>query len=345
MGTSLVFPAPKDTYTPEWMEGKLKYYTKPKQRSQEQESTSPFPFLCYGSRKSSGKIPYLYLKHDFGYNKRRHLIIYFHGNSELLSEAYATLEKYHNILDVIICLYSFSNYLFQMDVIAPEYPGYGLYNDEDPSEKMIVEDAFLILKHCIEELKYSQENIILIGRSLGTGVAVQMNPLFPKIKAIILISAFLSVRYVGENVAGRTLSKFLPNVFRNEDFIETVTAPVLFIHGMKDTLVPWTASQSLYTKCKAPKMLCVSATMEHNNMDYKNDIFIPIMKFFDEKLGMNEFGKMAEGDEDKLRMLTEMDDFPYMAFPEYETKNSARSTPRLRIKFSDSVVATAGDDY
>ena len=115
-----------------------------------------------------------------------------------------------------------------MDVVAPEYPGYGLYNDEDPSEKMIIEDAFLLIKHCIEDLKYDEKNLILVGRSLGTGVAVQMSTLFPKLRGVILISAFLSVRYVGENVAGRTLSKFLPNVFRNEDYIEAIRSPVLF---------------------------------------------------------------------------------------------------------------------
>lgn len=104
MGASFVFPAPKDASVPEWMEGNLKYYEKTKQPYQKTDSETNLPFLCYGARKSTGRIPYLYFKHDLSYNKRRHLIVYFHANSELLSEAYPTLDKYHNLLDVIINL-------------------------------------------------------------------------------------------------------------------------------------------------------------------------------------------------------------------------------------------------
>lgn len=235
-----------------------------------------------------------------------------------------------------------------MDVIAAEYPGYGLYTSDEPSEKTIVEDATLIVQHCIQNLKYKEENIILIGRSLGTGVALQIGSIYRKIRAIILISAFLSIRYVGENLAGTTLSKFLPNVFRNEEVIPLIRSPVLFIHGMNDTLVPWTASQTLYIKCLATKELYLGPSMDHNKMDFKNDIIMPIIKFFSGKLGMKGFESVGEKPGiSKLDLLTEMDDFPYLCFPfidpskgEETDEPSAKTT---RSKRSGSMIATEGD--
>lgn len=236
-----------------------------------------------------------------------------------------------------------------MDVIAPEYPGYGIYNDENASEKTLVEDGIIIVQHCIQNLGYNEENIVVIGRSLGTGVAIQMGTIFKKLKAIVLISSFLSVRYVGEYIAGRTLSKFLPNVFRNEEFIRMVKAPVLFIHGKKDTLVPWKASRTLFEKCNSLKMIHLGERMGHNTIDFKHDIFLPIMSFFGEKLKMEQFNiKSGITPKQKFYLLSEMDEFPYLAFPfvkvESEGKDGLLKTSRTSENVSTEYIETLIDE-
>lgn len=98
MGSTLVFPAPKDKNIPRSMESRLKYFTKP--RDFDDAPTVAMPFICYGERKRNRKIPYLHFSDSSAPNNSKYLIIYFHGNSELLSQAYRTLEKYHSVLEV-----------------------------------------------------------------------------------------------------------------------------------------------------------------------------------------------------------------------------------------------------
>ena len=232
-----------------------------------------------------------------------------------------------------------------MDVAAPEYPGYGLYDDDDPSEKTILSDSILFIKYCTQTLGYKEEEITIIGRSLGTGVAIYLGTMFPKLKAIVLISAFLSIRYVGEYLAGRALSKILPDVFRNEDFISRVKCPVLLIHGIKDTVVPWTASQVLFDKCKSTKSIHLSALMEHNQLDSKNDLFLPIFKFFYEKLNMEQYS-LENGSKGcrKLFLLREMDEFPILAFPFITAQDDKEEeSSALTRRTYESNVATDGE--
>ena len=100
MGNSFVFPAPKEkTFAERRMEDRLKFLNKPK--GNQRESEGMFSFLCCTERKASSRIPYLLFKQQpSSPSKRNHLIIYFHGNSESLSQAYYMLEKFYNIFDV-----------------------------------------------------------------------------------------------------------------------------------------------------------------------------------------------------------------------------------------------------
>mgnify|MGYP003933327813 CR=1 FL=1 len=171
----------------------------------------------------------------------------------------------------------------------------------------------MIIQHSIQNLKYKEENIILVGRSLGTGVAVYMANIFPKLRGIVLVSPYLSIREVAEKIVGKVLAKVVPDIFRSEDYIHIIKTPVLFIHGVKDKLIPCTASKRLYEKCNAPKMLNLSPHMDHNRIDLKNDLFLPILKFFVEKLDMEEFSLMyACEDIGKLSILGSMDNQPLL---------------------------------
>ena len=162
-------------------------------------------------------------------------------------------------------------------------------------------------------MKYKEENIILVGRSLGTGVAVYMANIFPKLRGIVLVSPYLSIRDVAEKMVGKMLAKAVPDIFKTQDYIHIIKTPVLFIHGVKDKLIPCTASKRLYEKCNAPKMINLSLQMDHNRIDLKNDLFLPILKFFVEKLDMAEFRLMyACEDIAKLSILGSMDDHLFL---------------------------------
>ena len=73
-------------------------------------------------------VPCLYLPYLKGSNK---LIIFFHGNAEDLGISYEMLDHLRTALKI--------------NVMAVEYPGYGVYEDPDgPTEEKIYRDAELV---------------------------------------------------------------------------------------------------------------------------------------------------------------------------------------------------------
>mgnify|MGYP000978241051 CR=1 FL=1 len=101
MGNSIIFPAPKEKKVPLWMESHLYFCPKPlRNEDSEPELNKSFLGFCCGDKKPNKKIPFLYFREDTEVKKKQYLIIYFHGNSELLSHSYKALERYHAILRV-----------------------------------------------------------------------------------------------------------------------------------------------------------------------------------------------------------------------------------------------------
>jgi len=74
-----------------------------------------------------------------------------------------------------------------------EYPSYGVY-DGKPSEKRILEDSEDMIKYCITEMGFSINNIILMGRSIGSGPITHIASLYNNFKAVVLISPFMSLK-------------------------------------------------------------------------------------------------------------------------------------------------------
>ena len=71
-------------------------------------------FLCrYDNRRISHFVPLLYMPYNLGSSK---LLIYFHANAE-------DIVLSHELLD-------YMRVLLKVNIVAVEYPGYGLYTDE-----------------------------------------------------------------------------------------------------------------------------------------------------------------------------------------------------------------------
>ena len=101
----------------------------------------------------------------------------------------------------------------------------------------------------------------------------------PELKGVILISAFLSIREVAQNLAGAISRLFIPNIFKNYAIIDKVKSPILFIHGKRDTLIPAYHSVCLYYKARGIKQLALAEEMEHNRAKVQRDIYQPIEDF------------------------------------------------------------------
>jgi abhydrolase domain-containing protein 17 len=108
------------------------------------------------------------------------LLIYFHGNAEDIGLSYRDLDILKKSLKI--------------NVLAMEYPGYGVYNDPDGcSADKIKEDSEYVYKYILQETGISESDIIIFGRSIGTGPAIHVSSLFNP-GSLCLMSAYTSIR-------------------------------------------------------------------------------------------------------------------------------------------------------
>lgn len=77
------------------------------------------------------------------------------------------------------------------------------------------------------------EDIILFGRSMGSGPATLLSGEF-RPRALILVSAYTTVKQAAAQVVGGFLAFFLSEHFNNVESIKKTKCPVMIIHGEKD---------------------------------------------------------------------------------------------------------------
>lgn len=150
-------------------------------------------------------------------------VFYFHGNAEDLGH-----------INFIL-----SNYRLQgVNVLSFDYRGYGL-SEGTPTEKTCFKDANTVLDYAIANLGVDPENVVLHGRSLGSGVAMEL-AVERGAKALVLESAFLSVYRLYLPLTWVPGDKFV-----NAKKAPKVTCPTLLIHGKEDTLVDFFHGEEL----------------------------------------------------------------------------------------------------
>ncbi|WP_284124003.1 alpha/beta hydrolase [Parerythrobacter aestuarii] len=121
-------------------------------------------------------------------------------------------------------------------VLAAEYRGYAS-NPGSPSEEGLYADGRAALAW-LDERGLSPKDIVIIGNSIGSGVAVQMaQEVQPA--ALVLISPFNSLEQLaGEKVWWLPTSLLLRDRYRNDLKLGTIETPILILHGEADTMIP-----------------------------------------------------------------------------------------------------------
>ncbi len=173
-------------------------------------------------------------------------LLYIHGNAEDLGDIRPLLDRLHS--------WGFS-------VFAYDYRGYGTSNG-NPSERNAYQDAETAYRYLTEQLKIPPKQIIVYGRSVGGGSAVDLATRHP-VGGLILESTFTS--------AFRVVVPFpiLPfDKFSNLDKLRKVQCPVLVMHGQADQTIPIQHGQRLYEAASEPKMSLWVAEAGHNDFSW-----------------------------------------------------------------------------
>ncbi len=148
------------------------------------------------------------------------VLLYFHGNAEAAA---------HNLpLAADLRARAFG-------VFLAEYRGYGGLTGS-PSEEGLYADGEAALAE-LGRLGIPPERVVLVGRSLGSGVAVELATRH-RVAAVVLVSAYTSLVDMGRTVAGPLAPLVVRDRFDSLSKVGRVGAPVVLIHGELDDVVP-----------------------------------------------------------------------------------------------------------
>ena len=113
------------------------------------------------------------------------------------------------------------------------------------SEQGFYEDAEYCYKYLLEF--YSEEDILLYGRSLGTGIATYVASKHHP-KQLILETPYYSILDVAKHrFPIFPVTSLLRYQFPSNEFIANVNCPITMFHGTEDTVIPYSSAQKLYT--------------------------------------------------------------------------------------------------
>lgn len=149
-------------------------------------------------------------------------LVHFHGNGEELADEVLLARQ---LMDLGV------------GVFAVEYPGYGLAANQTASEATLYAAAERALGYLAEQ-NVGKDSIVLIGFSLGTGVAAEMARR-GHANRLVLIAPYTSiVDMVQRWVPIVPSSLIIGDRFDTLSKAKSLDLPVLVIHGDEDPVVP-----------------------------------------------------------------------------------------------------------
>jgi hypothetical protein len=155
-----------------------------------------------------------------------------------------------------------------------DYRGYGS-SGGSPSETALVADAL----RWYDKMKVEADHIYAFGRSLGSGVAVQLAAQRP-LAGLVLVTPFDSMVEVGKrHYPFLPVSWMLKHRFDSVALAPKITAPLLCIVATKDDIIPEVHAQRLYDAWGGPKRWVALGGAGHNSTDGAADYWTSIIAF------------------------------------------------------------------
>lgn len=186
------------------------------------------------------------------------LIFYLHGNAGDLSSWGEVAKTYTDL-----------NY----DVFIIDYRGYGKSEGEISGQTQLFEDnqtAYNELKK-----KYNEENIIVLGYSIGTGLASKIastnNP-----KRLILQAPYYNLTDMMKQHFSFIPTFILKYKFASNEYLKSCKMPVVIFHGNQDEVIYYGSSLKLKEEFKKQDTLITLNGQGHNGMtdneEYKTEL-------------------------------------------------------------------------
>ncbi|MGH6839329.1 MAG: alpha/beta hydrolase [Methylocella sp.] len=196
------------------------------------------------------------------------LILYFHGNGGALVDRVARFRAV-----------TASGY----GLLAISYRGYG-GSTGSPTQKGLMADGETGYREA-RARGYDGSRIVLMGESLGTGVAIALAATHDA-AALVLDSPFLSaVEVAVAHYPVFPVRWLMFDQFRSDLAIGNVHIPILILHGDDDDVVPIRLARRLFELANEPKTFMRVSGGKHLVLG-SAEVFPRVREWIDEKTGV-----------------------------------------------------------
>ena len=194
-------------------------------------------------------------------SEHRPLVVYYGGNAEEVSGNLWEMSRLQA-----------GAYLFM------NYRGYG-DSQGKPSQKNLCRDALYILDTLAARENIPMDQIVLIGRSLGSGVAVYVAA-HRSVRGVILVTPFDSLLNVARHHYPVLPVKYLlKHPFDSAALAPNVKTPALVLIGRQDNIIPNQRSTRLAQLWGGPVDTVVIDDVGHNDIQLDNHYWNAINAF------------------------------------------------------------------
>lgn len=194
------------------------------------------------------------------------LIIYYGGNGEEVS---GSLVEARKNLD--------ASFLFM------NYRGYGKSHGH-PSERLLLADAIAVFDWILARQDIDPSQVILMGRSLGTGVAVHVAA-SRRVGLLILVTPFDSLVNVAKGIYPfLPVAKLLRHRFDSMALAPGVKTPLLAVVADQDEIIPTANSLNLVKAWGGPVETLVVRGASHKDISVYSTYWSGIKRFIDSQI-------------------------------------------------------------
>ena len=193
--------------------------------------------------------------------KKYKTILYLHGNAGSLENRIHKINHFNNI---------------NINFLLIAWRGFS-GNAGKPTEQGLYQDARSAVKWLVNEGAI-EENIIIYGESLGTGVATEIaqNKNFA---GVILESPFTSmVNAAKSKYPIFPIKLLLKDKYESDKKIKNIKSPILIMHGEVDKIVPFWMGKKMFELANEPKYSYFSKYDDHT-MEFNKDLINSINLF------------------------------------------------------------------
>jgi pimeloyl-ACP methyl ester carboxylesterase len=149
------------------------------------------------------------------------VVLYFHGNRNNIS----WYEKY-------VTNFTKRNY----EVWMVDYPGFGKSTGKFTEQKVY---EYALQLYILARARFKPSGIVIYGKSLGSCIASQLASVRDCKYLILETPCYSMTSLVSHYFPVYPVNQMLHYHFPNNEFLKTVTAPVIIFHGTEDWMVPY----------------------------------------------------------------------------------------------------------